>query len=159
MKIIITAFLILLSSNLWAASVSIEGAYVRHMPPTQSVTGAFMTFKNTTDTDRAVVSAESDVAERVELHTHLHENGVMKMRQVEKIEVPAGGETVLAPGGFHVMLIGLKQSLELGQMVDIKFNFDDGSSEQIQAEVKSIMDGMKMNGGDMDHKKMKSMGN
>jgi copper(I)-binding protein len=159
MKIIITAFLILLSSNLWAASVSIEGAYVRHMPPTQTVSGAFMTFKNSTDKDRAVVSVESDIAERVELHAHLHENGVMKMRQVEKIEIPAGGETALAPGGFHVMLIGLKQPLELGQMVAIKFNFDDGSSEQIQAEVKSIMDGMKLNDGDMNHKKMQTMEN
>ena len=159
MKTLIAVSLILLNSSVWAASVSVEGAYVRHMPPTQSVTGAFMTFKNTTDADRAVVSAESAVAERVELHTHLHENGVMKMRQVEKIEVPAGGETVLAPGGFHVMLIGLKQSLDLGQMVDIKFNFDDGTSEQIQAEVKSVMGGMKMSGGNMNHKKMKSMGN
>ncbi len=159
MKTLIAVSLILLNSSVWAASVNVEGAYVRHMPPTQSVTGAFMTFRNTTDADREIVSAESDVAERVELHTHLHDNGVMKMRQVEKIEVPARGETVLAPGGFHVMLIGLKQPLELGQMVDIKFNFDDGSSEQIQAEVKSVMGGMKMSGGNMDHKKMKSMGN
>ena len=153
MKALLTASLLLLSSNLWAASVAVEDAYVRSMPPTQTVTGAFMVFKNTTDSDRAVLSAESDVSDKVELHTHLHEDGVMKMRQVDKIDVPAGGETVLEPGGFHVMLIGLKQPLKLGQMVDIKFNIDDGSSVQIQAEVKTVMGGMKMK-GDMDHKKM-----
>ena len=153
MKALLTASLLLLSSNLWAASVAVEDAYVRSMPPTQTVTGAFMVFKNTTDSDRAVVSAESDVSDKAELHTHLHEDGVMKMRQVDKIDVPAGGETVLEPGGFHVMLIGLKQPLKLGQMVDIKFNIDDGSSMQIQAEVKTVMGGMKMN-DDMDHKKM-----
>lgn len=146
MKALITASILLFSSNLWAASIIVEDSYVRHMPPTQTVTGAFMVFKNTTGSDLAVVSAESDVADKVELHTHLHEDGVMKMRQVDKIEVPAGGATVLEPGGLHVMLIGLKQPLELGQMVEIKLNIDDGSSTQIEAEVKSVMGGMKMGG-------------
>ncbi len=163
MKALLAAFLLLSSSNLWAASVTVEDAYVRSMPPTQTVTGAFMVFKNTTGSDRAVVSAESDVSDKVELHTHLHEDGVMKMRQVEKIDVPAGGETVLKPGGLHVMLIGLKQPLNLGQMVDIKFNIDDGTSMQIQAEVKTVMGGMKMKGDmnheKMDHSKMKNMAN
>jgi copper(I)-binding protein len=144
MKSFITASILLFSSSLYAASIIVEDPYVRHMPPTQTVTGAFMVFKNTTGSDLAVISAESNVADKVELHTHLHEDGVMKMRQVDKIEVPAGGETVLKPGGLHVMLIGLKQPLDQGQMVEIKFNLDDGSSTQIQAEVKSVMGGMKM---------------
>ncbi len=163
MKALLATSLLLLSANLWAASVVVEDAYVRSMPPTQTVTGAFLVFKNSTDSDRAVVSAESDVSDKVELHTHLHEDGVMKMRQVDQIDVPAGGETVLEPGGFHVMLIGLKQPLKLGQMVDIKFYIDDGSSTQVQAEVKTIMSGMKMKGGmdhkKMDHSKMKTMEN
>jgi copper(I)-binding protein len=154
MKILLTASWLLLSTNLWAAAITIEDAYVRHMPPTQTVTGAFMVFKNASNSDRAVVSAQSNVADKIELHTHIHEGGVMRMRQVEKIDIPAGGEVILKPGGFHVMLIGLKQTLGLGQMVEIQFNFDDGSSEQIQAEVKSVMNGMKMQGGAMDHKKM-----
>ena len=77
--------------------------------------------------------------------------GVMKMRQVEKIEVPAGSETVLEPGGYHVMLIGLKQSLELGQKVAITVNFDDGSSVPVEAEVKTVMGGMKMDKKPMEH--------
>ena len=154
MKALLTASLLLLSTNLWAATIVIEDAYVRHLPPTQTVTGAFMVFKNITNSDRAVISAQSNVADKVELHTHIHENGVMRMRQVEKIDVPAGGEVILKPGGYHVMLIGLKQPLDLGQVVEIQFNFDDGSSEKIQAEVKSVMNGMKMQEGAMDHKKM-----
>lgn len=157
--------LVVLSSSAWAGShgqqgsvelVEAKDAYVRHMPPTQSVTGAFMMLVNPTNSDRAAVSAESSVAGTVELHTHIHDGGVMRMRQVEKIEVPAGGMTELKPGGFHVMLIDLKEPLELGQMVDIKLNFDDGSSAEIQAEVKSVMGGMKMGGG-MEHKKMDGM--
>ena len=164
MKAFLAASLLLLSTNLWAATIVIEDAYVRHMPPTQSVSGAFMVFKNTTSSDRAVVSAESNVADKVELHAHVHEGGMMKMRQVEKIDIPADGETILKPGGFHVMLIGLKQPLDLGQIVEIKFDFDDGSSQQIQAEVKSVMAGMKMQDDamehkEMDHSKMKTMQN
>ena len=162
MKRLILATFVMLASGMWgsvwAGSVEIKDAYVRHMPPTQSVTGAFMMLVNTSDADRAAVSAQSSVAGTVELHTHIHDGGVMRMRQVDKIEVPAGGMTELKPGGFHVMLIDLKGPLELGQMVDIKFNFDDGSSAEIEAEVKSVMGGMKMGGAmgrkEMDHKKM-----
>lgn len=164
MKRFILAVLVVLSSGAWAGShgqqesVAVKDAYVRHMPPTQTVTGAFMMLVNPTDSDRAAVSAESSVAGSVELHTHIHDSGVMRMRQVEKIDVPARGMTELKPGGFHIMLIDLKAPLESGQMVDIKLNFDDGSSVEIDAEVKSVMGGMKMDGmkmdGSMDHEKM-----
>ncbi len=147
MKKLILLTLLALSSSSWAGAVSVEGAYVRHMPPTQPNTGAFMTLVNNSDTARAAVSAESEVAETVELHTHIHDNGVMRMRQVEKIEVPANGKTELEPGGFHVMLIGLKQPLKVDQVVDINVNFDDGSSELVKAKVKSVMAGMKMKSG------------
>lgn len=163
MKKFILATLVILSSSAWAGTVEVKDAYVRHMPPTQSVTGAFMVLVNTSDADRAAVSAESSVAGTVELHTHIQDGGVMRMRQVEKIDVPAGGMMELKPGGFHLMIIDLKESLEIGQMVDIKLNFDDGSSTEIQAEVKSVMGGMKMGDGmkheKMDHSKMKTMGN
>lgn len=151
MKKIIAASLLLLSANLWAGPVSIEDAYVRHMPPTQSVTGAFMMLKNGSGQDAALVSAESDVSEKVELHTHIHDNGMMRMRQVERIDIPAHGETALKPGGFHIMLIGLKQPLEMGQMVSIKLNFADGSSEQVGAEVRSVMSEMKNETKAMEH--------
>ena len=134
-----------------AETVTVEDAYVRHLPPGQTVTGAFMVLKNGSGQDRTAVSASSDVAEAVELHTHLHEDGVMKMRQVEKIEVPAGSETLLQPGGFHLMLIGLKQPLDLGQLVDITLNFDDGSSVPVKAEVRSVLKGMNMGRTPSEH--------
>jgi len=156
MKKLIFAALLMLSTSGWAATVEVKDAYVRLMPPSQKVTGAFMTLVNNTDSARSAVSAKSSVSKVSELHTHINNNGVMQMRQVEKIEVPAGGSTELKPGGYHVMLINLTQPLELGQMVDITLNFDDGSSAEFQAEVKSVMAGMKMGEGKghMDKKKM-----
>lgn len=156
MKNTLLALVFVISSSAVAGPIRVDNAYVRHAPPGQTVSGAFMILNNSGDADRAAISAESNVAETVELHTHVHDDGVMRMRQVEKIDIPAGGSTALKPGGFHVMLIGVKKPLELGQMVEIKLNFDDGSSEQIEAEVKSVMAGMNMQGGmKQDKKKMK----
>ena len=151
MKKILAACLLLFSSTLWAGTVTVEDAYVRHMPPTQSVTGAFMLLKNGTDQTASLVSAESDVSEKVELHSHVHEDGMMKMREVENIDIPAGGETALQPGGFHIMLIGLKQPLEMGQKVSITLNFADGSSTQVQAEVRSVMSEMQGDAKPTEH--------
>lgn len=161
MRKTLAAILFALNSTVFAGAINIESAYVRHLPPTLPNTGAFMVFVNSSDADIAAIRAESDVAEKVEMHTHIHKDGLMQMREVEKIDIPANGQTALAPGGFHIMLIGLKKPLELGQMVEITVNFDDGSSEKTTAEVKTVMDGMKMKEGmghdKMDHSKMKKM--
>ena len=66
------------------------------------------------------------------------------MRRIDKIDVPANGETVLKPGGLHVMLIGLKQDLKVGQIVPVTLTFEDGSKKKIEAPVRKIMMKMKM---------------
>ena len=135
----------------WAAAPHAENAYVRAMPPGQMVTGAFMVLQNPSDSQQALVRAESDVAKTVELHEHINNNGVMQMRPVKKIEIKANSSTDLKPGGYHVMLIGLKQSLKVGDIVDIKLSFDDGSTQLVHAPVKKIGESMGMM---KDHKGM-----
>jgi copper(I)-binding protein len=125
-----------------AQSISIKNPYVRAVPPGQPNSAAFMALHNDSTHTYAIVSAESPAASIVELHNHVMEEGMMKMRQVEKIDLPAKGEAILQPGGLHVMLIGLKDQLQVGQSVDITLQFDDGSSKQIQAPVQKIQ--MKM---------------
>jgi hypothetical protein len=97
---------------------------------------AYMTLVNNSDTDAAVVSAATDVATTVELHTtERNEQGVMSMRPIEQIDIPAGGETALQPGGIHVMLIDLTQDLEEGDMVDLTLTLQSGEELQISAPV------------------------
>jgi hypothetical protein len=97
---------------------------------------AYMVLRNSSDTDRAVVSASTDVANTVELHTtEMNEAGVMSMRPVEQIDIPANGEATLAPGGIHVMLIDLTQDLEEGSTVELTLTLDDGSELSVQAPV------------------------
>ena len=91
--------------------------------------------------DTALVAARSPVSEVVELHTHREENGVMRMRQVEKIELPAGETITLKPGGLHVMLIGLKQPLELDTEIPVSLVFADGSEKSVMMPVVNVMRG------------------
>ena len=120
------------------AAVMIHDAYVRAVPPGATVSAAFMVVHNPTAAPRAVVAAASPAAATVELHTHIDDGGVMRMRQVERIDVPAGGQAVLAPGGYHVMLIGLTAALAEGAPVSITLTLDDGTRLTIDAPVRAI---------------------
>ena len=107
----------------------IHDAYVRAVPPGSTVSAAFMMIHNPTATLRAVVAATSPAARTVELHTHVDDGGVMRMRQVERIDVPAHGMATLAPGGYHIMLIDLVAPLAEGTTAPVELVFDaDGST-------------------------------
>ncbi len=118
-----------------ADSVTVQDPYVRLAPPNAPATGAFMVIRNGGDKDVKVVKADNPMSKATELHTHLNEGGVMKMRPVAAIEIKAKGEAVLKPGGLHVMLIDLKAAMQEGDSVPITLTFDDGSSKQVDAKV------------------------
>jgi len=139
----ISLLIMSLSCNLVLANAShnitIEQAYVRAVPPGQANSAAFMKFINSTDKKYTIVNAHCDVAEVVELHTHTHADGMMKMRRIDQINIPANGFTVLQPGGLHIMLIKLHKDLKIGQKIVITLDFADGSTKQITAPVQKIM--------------------
>jgi periplasmic copper chaperone A len=140
--------------------VAIDDAYVRAVPPGQPNSAAFMKVSNNGSTTHALVGGSSPAAEVVELHTHTMEGGMMRMRQVEKIDLPAGETVSLQPGGLHVMLIGLKQKLVPDEEIPLTLRFEDGSEVTMNAPVHKLqmkmkpMDHSKMNQDDM---KMKAM--
>jgi hypothetical protein len=119
-----------------AARVTVHGPYVRLLPPGQPNTAAFMTLRNGDEKDHKLVKAESSAARVVELHEHVHEGGMMKMRPVKAIEIKAGGAAVLEPGGLHVMLIDLVRPLREGEGVSLSLTYEDGSSAKIEAPVR-----------------------
>jgi|APFre7841882724_1041349.scaffolds.fasta_scaffold105870_1 copper(I)-binding protein len=120
------------------AVVEIADPYARAVPPGQPNSAVFMTLTNRSTETRALVAATSPAAEVSELHTHVHEDGMMRMRRVERIEVPAGASVNLQPGGLHLMLIGLKGDLEPGDQVDLTLSFDDGTQAQVLAPVRKV---------------------
>lgn len=121
-----------------AAGLDVGDPHVRAVPPGQPNSAAFMSLRNTSDEDRALVGAESPAAEVVELHTHVEDEGMMRMRRIERIALPAGERVTLQPGGLHVMLIGLKSELAPGRTVELTLIQDDGERLMVQAPVRPI---------------------
>ena len=123
-----------------AQPASVKDAWVRAPAPGQKVAGVYMEIVSRTHT--ALVAVASPVAARAELHSMALEDGVMKMRPLERIELPAGTPVKLAPGGLHVMLIGLKQPLKRGEKVPVTLTvlqLDSGSRSvfTVRAEVRA----------------------
>jgi copper(I)-binding protein len=141
--IILSLTLVLSSSLSFAKELSISAPYVREVPPGLMTSASFLTISNNTDHDISLLKVSSDVAKHVELHEHTHKNGMMEMRQVDEIKIPAHGETVLKPGGYHIMLIGLTRKIKAGDLVDLTLEFNNDKQQTIKAEVKKIMQGMK----------------
>ena len=128
------------SAQVPAAEVIIaKDAHIRAMPPGQKVTAMFLTLDNPSATTHSLIKGESNVSDSVELHEHKHENGMMKMGQVSSITIPEKGSVALASGGYHVMMIGLKKDLKVGEKVAVKLIFEDGSSQDIEPEVQKII--------------------
>lgn len=98
---------------------------------------AYLQVQNSSATADRLIKATSDVAESVELHTVVREGDVMKMEQVEAIDVPANGEVTLKPGGFHIMMLGLKHELKVGEKFAITLHFEQAGTVEVQAEVRS----------------------
>ena len=119
--------------------IRIEAAWARATPPGGKVGGAFITFLNTGDVPDRLVSASTAIAGRVELHTHIKDGDVMRMREVEGgIPLPPGETVKLQPGGFHIMLLGLKQGLAAGSRFPLTLTFEKAGSVQVDVPVEAM---------------------
>ncbi|MDO6564951.1 copper chaperone PCu(A)C [Amphritea sp. 1_MG-2023] len=155
MKKLITLIAALTLSASAVAEVVVDHPYARAVPPGQTNSAAFMSLTNDSNDEVALVAASTSIAKVVELHTHTHDNGVMKMRQIPRITLPAHQTVELQPGGLHIMLIGLKRNLVKDEMIDLTLTYNDGHSEQLTIPVTDIMAGMnhkKMDHSQMNHK-------
>jgi copper(I)-binding protein len=107
------------------AEMMVHDPYARAASPAARSGAAFMEIINAGDSDDRLIAASSDVAERVELHTHIMENDVMRMVHMEEGFPVAAGETILLErGGMHVMFLGLTRSLEQGDEVEVTLTFE-----------------------------------
>lgn len=117
------------------AQVTVTDAWVRGTVPGQKATGAFMSI--TSATDATLVSASSPAAKVVEIHEMVMDGGVMKMRAVDKLALPAGKPVQLKPGSYHVMLMGITEPLVEGQTVPVTLTLVGKDGKQTTQEVKA----------------------
>lgn len=106
------------------AQVQIEKPWARATAPGANVAGGYMLIRNAGAAGDRLVSASSPAAAKVELHVHINDNGVMKMREVPAYDVPAKGSFELKPGGAHLMFMDLKRPFKEGEKVAVKLKFE-----------------------------------
>jgi len=111
-------------------TVEISDLYIVAPAPGRNMTGGGMKI-TATDGDFRLISAASEVADRVELHTMSMEDDMMRMRQVDGYDIPAGETFVLEPGGPHLMLFGLDTNLEAGNTAEMLFTFENADGESV----------------------------
>ncbi len=134
-----TAIATLVSLPALASDIMIKDAYARSGPRSGA---AFFTIMNHADTDDRLIAATSDAAPRVELHTHIMENGIAKMREVEGgFPIPAHGAHDLARGGDHVMFMGLKAPFEQGSTITVTLTFEQAGDMVIEIPVDNARQG------------------
>jgi copper(I)-binding protein len=98
---------------------------------------AFMTLRNAGQQPDRLLSATTPIARTVELHTHIRDGEVMRMRPVADIPLPAGQTVHLRPGGLHVMLIGLTEPLRQGATVPLTLRFERAGEVTVQLEIQA----------------------
>lgn len=122
-------------------AISIDHPWARASMGMAKAGAAYMVLTNNGSAPDRLLSASAEVADAVELHTHLMEDGVMRMRQVQAIEVAPGEPSVLEPGGLHVMLIGLKQPLAAGETFPMTLTFEQAGEVTVEVAVEAMGSG------------------
>ncbi|MCB1777382.1 MAG: copper chaperone PCu(A)C [Candidatus Competibacteraceae bacterium] len=119
-----------------SGTLQITEPWARESPPTMTNGVVYMTVTNVGSEADRLLGGASEVADTIELHTHLMENNVAKMRKVETIEVATDQPTLLQPGGLHIMLIGLKHPLIAGQTFPLTLHFEKAGEIPIEVTVR-----------------------
>jgi hypothetical protein len=120
------------------AGVTVSHPWARATPAGATVAAAYFEIRSEASAADRLVAAASDAAERVEVHTHIEEDGVMKMRRIDALPVAAGQSTVLKPSGHHLMLFGLKRPLKEGDMLKLSLTFETAGTIEVDATVEPI---------------------
>ncbi|GHA32479.1 copper chaperone PCu(A)C [Photobacterium aphoticum] len=157
----------LLTLTAWAQAhdmthgdLAIDHPWSKQVPPTSQVAAAFFAIDNQGKTDDVLLRATSPIAGKTELHAHIHEDGMMKMREVENIPVPANDKTLLKPGGLHVMFFDLEAVPTLGEMFPLTLYFKHAGKVNVEVKVEPatyVPEYMASESVDADSKKHEGM--
>lgn len=119
-----------------ASTVRASGGRVALVPPSAPNTAAFFVLHNPGPKPLALVKASSPAARATEVHDMVVKDGKSQMRPLARLEIPARDSVALAPGGRHVMLIGLEKPLPKGARVPLTLTFSDRSTLALELEVR-----------------------
>lgn len=121
-----------------AQSIEITTPWARATPGRVPNGAAYLTLRNRGRTADRLVGVASPAAGRLEVHTHIREGGVMRMRKVSAVDLPPGATVTFKPGGYHVMLMGLKAPLKEGGRFPMTLRFEKAGSREVTVKVMGI---------------------
>ena len=133
-----------------AQTVTVTDGWVRASVQGQNATGAFMSIKARENT--RLVGVMTPVAGVAEVHEMKMDGGVMKMRALPELDLPAGKAVELKPGGYHVMLMDLKQPMKTGESVPITLVFEDKDKKRLTVDIQAPVRALNAPAGKMEHK-------
>ena len=145
-----------------AGDLVIKQAWSRATPGGAKVAGGYLTIENKGTAPDRLVGGSADIADKVQVHEMATNNGVMTMRPLDKgLSIEPGKTVKLAPGGHHLMLLGLKSPLKQGDKVPVTLEFEKAGKVKLSLDVQGVgaqgPAGVGSTGGHMDTKKMPGM--
>ena len=136
-----------------ADQLTIELAWTREGPPSVSNGAVYLVINNSGAQDVELIGGSTTAAESVEFHTHVHENGLMKMKRINHVEIPPGTLVEFSPGERHIMLLELFDPLKAGDVFPITLHFAEAEDMEVTVQVlaQGEMPSTKMSGSHKSH--------
>ncbi|HEX7112759.1 MAG TPA: copper chaperone PCu(A)C [Mizugakiibacter sp.] len=116
--------------------LTVEDAWIRAAPPGAMMLAGYMALGNTGDASVVLDAADSDAFGDVSMHRTVEEDGVARMRPLERVTVAPGQRVTFAPGGMHLMLMQPKRALHPGDRITIRLRHADGTTTSVEFAVR-----------------------
>ena len=131
-------FLLALLASPALAQIEIENAWTRATPPAAKTAAGYLTIRNKSSSPDHLIRAASPLAARVEMHVHLHDGAVVRMRQVKGYDIPATGSLELKPGVAHLMFVDIKRPFKEGEKIPVTLRFEHAGEKNVVFSVGRI---------------------
>jgi periplasmic copper chaperone A len=120
-----------------AGELHIEHPWSRALPAVAKTGAAYLVIANHGDNADTLLGADTPVAGKVEMHEHVHQDGLMKMQQVEDLPIAAGESLTFQPGGYHLMLFNLTQPMNAGDKFPLTLHFAEAGDVEVVVNVQA----------------------
>lgn len=115
--------------------IEIDHPWSREAPPTATVIAGFFQLKNNAQQDDYLISASTPVAKRVEIHTHEMSDGMMQMKQIDRVKVAAQETVMFKPGGYHLMIFNPEKAYKQGERFPMTLTFQNAGEIKVELAV------------------------
>ena len=120
------------------SAISVENSYIKETIPGTTISSAYMMLHNNSNNNIRLVAATSSISQRIEIHEHIMQGDLMKMRQRQYVEINANDCVEFQPSGYHLMIFDIKKPLKAGETIMITLHFNDQSRIDVNYTVKGL---------------------